>query len=89
VLGGITTLARRDELAGDLYQLCRLAAIRLPVRFASAARAFAEQTSAANPHQRGLAAFEGLAGLLEYRSDMTAEITAQATDPPDEPPEMS
>jgi hypothetical protein len=77
VIGGITALARRDELTGDLYQLCRLAAIRLPVRFAPAAQALAEQTRATNPQQRSLAALENLAGLLAYRRDMTAELTAE------------
>ncbi len=88
-VGGITALARREELTGDLYQLCRLAAIRLPVRFAQAAQALAEQTRAVNPQQRSLAALESLAGLLAYRSDMTAEITAETTDDTDETREMS
>jgi Family of unknown function (DUF5691) len=89
VMGGVTALARRDELAGDLYQLCRLAAIRLPVRFASASKALADQTRTANPQQRSLSALESMAGLLAYRSDMTAELTATATDQTDEIREMS
>jgi Family of unknown function (DUF5691) len=88
-IGGITALTRRDELAGDLYQLCRLAAVRLPARFAAAAQALAEQTRAANPQQRSLAALENMAGLLAYRRDMTAEIRAETTDQTDETREMS
>jgi hypothetical protein len=87
--GGITALTRHDELAGDLYQLCRLAAVRLPTRFAMAAQELAEHTKTANPRQRSVAALENMAGQLAYRHDMAAEITAETTDQTDETREMS
>ena len=48
-LGGIASIARKPALAGDLYQLCRLAAVRLPVQLAPAVRELAERIRAELP----------------------------------------
>ena len=88
VMGGVSALTRRDDLVGDLYQLCRLAAVRLPAGFAQAALALAEQTRLVNPQQRSLATLESMAALLSYRHDMALEITAETTDQTDETREM-
>jgi hypothetical protein len=82
-LVGISAFARRSELAGDLYQLCRLGAFRLPVTYAPAARALAEGMSAegAAP-QRGLSALTRMAAVLDFRQEMAAELIDEIEEMP-------
>ncbi len=77
---GIGALAQREELAGELNQLCRLAAVRVPVRFTPAAEALADQVRTAQPQPRGRFSVLSMAAVLAYRRDMTAEFEPRTTD---------
>jgi hypothetical protein len=74
-LAGIGTLARNPAHAGDLYQLCRLAAVRMPPLLAPAARELSDQTRAELPDQvqrtLGLGMLEA---VLSFRDEMTQEL---------------
>lgn len=83
VLDGLSVLARRREfpgelasrvphLGGELHQLARLAAVRLPVSAAAAARALAE--SLRDAENVDTLPFEVLAETLTFRHEMTMEI---------------
>jgi hypothetical protein len=73
VLSGVWTLAQQPKLSGELYHLCRLAALRLPVGTAGEARALAER-AAADPTAR-TTALESLADVLSLRLDLNREIS--------------
>jgi hypothetical protein len=63
-LDGLATMAERPNMAGELYHLSRLAAVRMPVSLAASARELA-------PHHAGLTTF---AAVLSYRYEMTQEM---------------
>jgi hypothetical protein len=75
VLAGLTSLAGEPKLAGDLYQLCRLAAVRLPPECAPEARDRARLARESEPHSARLRALDSLADLLTFRHEMIQELT--------------
>lgn len=73
-LAGIAALAAQPKLAGDLYQLCRLAAIRLPADLAPATHELVEQLHTTEPNNPRLSAVAALADLLSFRHEMNLEM---------------
>jgi hypothetical protein len=76
-LAGIATLVGQPKLAGDLYQLCRLAAIRLPAALAPSARELTERLRAADPDNPRTNAVAAMAGLLSFRHEMNHEMNPE------------
>jgi uncharacterized protein DUF5691 len=72
VLDGFAEFARRSRVRGDLYHLARLAALRLPVAAAPAARELAESLRAVQGVDH--VPPDMLAATLTFRHDMTQEI---------------
>ena len=73
VFDGVTSLVNRTSLAGDLYQLTRLAAVRMAPALAPAARELADQAQAADPRARH-GWLHTLATVLSFRLEMTQEL---------------
>ncbi len=75
VLVGIGTLARNPALAGDLHQLSRLAAVRMPPHLAPAVRELSERIRFELPDRvqpaLGLSMLED---VLSFRDEMTQEL---------------
>jgi hypothetical protein len=74
-LAGIDTLARQPRLTGDLYRLCRLAAVRVPPALASDAQ---ERTDRAGMDSTvdsaATEALQGMTTILWFRFEMTMEM---------------
>ncbi len=73
VFDGVTSLVNRTSLAGDLYQLTRLAAVRMAPALAPAARELADVAQAADPRARH-GWLHTLATVLSFRLEMNQEL---------------